>query len=112
MRTFIARFFYSWDGDSCHYPFEVTFEWDVAKRGEPTLHENVEGVYEACLGWSPTELCPVSDTGFINCIPHKPAPNVPCPVHKSFTEDEIEEIERHEDLVIGLGYIRDYILCP
>jgi len=106
MKTFIACFFYAWDGDSCHYPFFVTFEWDVATKGEPTLHENVEGVYEACLDWCPYDLCPFTDAGFIDCIPHTPAPNVPCPLREYFTEDEIAEIEMHEDLVIGLGHIR------
>ena len=112
MRTFIARFFYSWDGDACHYPFEVTFEWDIAKRGEPTLHENVEEVYEACFGWCPFDLCPFTDAGRIDLIPDfrnygVPASNVPCPIRNSFTEDEIAEINRHEDLVIGLGHIRE-----
>ena len=108
---YIARFFYSWDGDAANYPFDVPFEWDTATKGEPTLHENVEGVYEACLGWVPMGLCPVSDTAPIALIPDFsrsacPAAKVPCPVREFYSEDEIEnEINVWEDLVIGIGYI-------
>lgn len=102
MTKYTATFFYAWD--DVEHPFWVEFDWDTEKQGSPSEHKNVRGVFEACLGWTPMSMCPITDTASVHTLFE--IDGVECPLKKCFTDAEIQEIES-SDLLIGLGRITE-----
>jgi len=101
MPTYIATFIYCVDDVETRLD-PIEFEWDTATLGDPTLHENVEGVFMATVGISigNYSYCPIEvDSVILETFlwDHPP---------KNYTAAEITEIEYAGHIELALIEIK------